>query len=395
MTEFVEVTGKSEEDAIKTALTQLGLERDTVRIEVVHRAKSGFMGFGAKPAKVKIHYERPELPKEPTLEMEPVSPPKVDSIPSPVEEPSPSPVEEPNPSPLEESNPSFLEEPHLSPVEEPQPMQESESATYEQLKSVTSQVDTSVPVAHIPTPTVENNQPPEEQPSQVMENNGDFIPTEEKLLEQNTSQWDNLMNEAKEESKPVPKKNSKKKGKEFSLQEKEEIGQATEKFLSGLLERLHIEAKINMDYRGEVVIVRLEGENVSVLIGRRGETLDAIQQLTTYVIQKDCKKRLKVWLDAENYREKREETLVKLAEKMAGQVVKNRRNVPMEAMNAYERHIIHETLTDFPKIYTYSTGSEPNRRIVIAFQGNNDTDGSYEKGKRNKGKQNKRSHYEK
>ena len=101
---------------------------------------------------------------------------------------------------------------------------------------------------------------------------------------------------------------------------------------------------------------------------RRGETLDAIQQLTNYSINRGSEKnRARVQVDAENYREKREQSLERLAEKVAGKVTKYRRNVTLEPMNAYERHVIHTALQDYPDVITYSTGTEPNRRTVVAY----------------------------
>ena len=108
------------------------------------------------------------------------------------------------------------------------------------------------------------------------------------------------------------------------------------------------------------------GDDLGYLIGRRGETLDAIQQLTSYSVNRTGS-RVRVQLDAENYRAKREQSLERLANKVAGKVVKYRRNVTLEPMNAYERHVIHAALQDYPDVTTYSTGTEPNRRIVVAY----------------------------
>ena len=113
--------------------------------------------------------------------------------------------------------------------------------------------------------------------------------------------------------------------------------------------------------------VELVGESLGSLIGRRGETLDAIQQLTSYSVNRGQSKRVRIHLDAEGYRAKREESLVRLARKVAGKVVKYRRNVTLEAMNAYERHVIHTALQDYPDVTTYSIGTEPNRRTVVAY----------------------------
>ena len=111
----------------------------------------------------------------------------------------------------------------------------------------------------------------------------------------------------------------------------------------------------------------LVGEDVGMLIGRRGDTLDAIQYLTSYAINHDAAKRVRISVDAGAYRQKREEALRQLARKMAGKAVKYHRNFTLEPMNAYERHVIHAALQDYPEVTTFSTGTEPHRRIVVAY----------------------------
>ena len=111
----------------------------------------------------------------------------------------------------------------------------------------------------------------------------------------------------------------------------------------------------------------LEGQKLGALIGRRGETLDAIQQLTNYAVNSGSEKRIRVYVDAENYRAKREQSLMALANKVAAKVVKYRRSVTLEPMNAYERHVIHAALQEYPEVTTFSTGTEPHRRIVVAY----------------------------
>ena len=123
---------------------------------------------------------------------------------------------------------------------------------------------------------------------------------------------------------------------------------------------------VKVDGQG-VYQVELLGENLGALIGRRGETLDAIQQLTSYSVNRGQTKRVRIHLDAEGYRAKREESLTRLARKVAGKVVKYRKNVTLEAMNAYERHVIHTALQDYPDVTTYSVGTEPNRHTVVAY----------------------------
>ena len=140
-------------------------------------------------------------------------------------------------------------------------------------------------------------------------------------------------------------------------------------FLKGLLEHMDSAAEVKV-YESEKgrYKVYLEGEKLGALIGRRGETLDAIQQLTNYSINRGNEKnRVRVQVDAENYREKREQSLERLAEKVAGKVTKYRRNVTLEPMNAYERHVTHTALQDTPGVTTFSIGTEPNRRVVVSY----------------------------
>ena len=142
----------------------------------------------------------------------------------------------------------------------------------------------------------------------------------------------------------------------------------TENFLKGLFERMSVQADMKIEEEEGRVNVTLEGDDMGIIIGRRGETLDAIQQLTNYSINRGGEsKRARVQIDAENYREKREESLERLAQKVAGKVVKYRRNVTLEPMNAYERHVIHAALQDHPDVTTFSTGTEPNRRVVVSY----------------------------
>ena len=217
MLKWIESTGKSEEAAIEAALQKLGMDRDEVSVEILERAKSGFLGIGSCPAKVKVSYEAPDEPEE-------------------------------RPAPAE-----------ITPAEA------------ELVKAA--------------------------EPAQMGA-----------------------------EARPV----------------------------------------IRMDENGTYQ-VELVGRELGGLIGRRGETLDAIQQLTGYAVNHGQSKRVRIHVDAEGYRAKREESLVRLAQKVAGKVVKYRRNVTLEPMNAYERHVIHTALQETPDITTYSIGTEPNRRTVVAY----------------------------
>jgi len=152
---------------------------------------------------------------------------------------------------------------------------------------------------------------------------------------------------------------------------KEDRTARVENFLSGLFERMDIDAGFEVKEDEDSINVVITGSDPGALIGRRGETLDAIQHLTNYVVNRGAAGRVRINLDAENYRQRRNETLESLAARTAGKVIKYRRNMTLDPMNAYERHVIHSALQDYEHISTYSVGSEPNRRIVVAYGRNN------------------------
>ena len=264
MRKWIETTGRSEEDAIAAALFQLGLDRDDVSVEVIERAKSGFLGFGGNPAKVRVSYEVPGEDEEPAA-------------------PAPQAEKKAEPAPKEDSN-------RLQPGDEVLIGREETNA-----------------------PKGMDGQPLEPAPADD--------PKAARIRE----------------------------------------------FLAGLMEHLQVEAvpDIYVSENGYKVI--LQGRGLGAIIGRRGETLDAIQQLTNYAVNHGQSKRVRIHIDAEGYRAKREESLQRLAVKVAGKVVKYRKNMTLEPMNAYERHVIHAALQDYPNVTTYSTGVEPNRRTVVAY----------------------------
>ena len=140
-------------------------------------------------------------------------------------------------------------------------------------------------------------------------------------------------------------------------------------FVSGLLEHMGIQAQIDITARDNGgVNVNLSGSGMGAVIGRRGETLDAIQHLTNYAVNRGSDKHMHISVDAESYRAKREESLVRLAEKMAAKAVKYKRSMALEPMNSYERHVIHTALQDYEGVTTSSTGTEPNRRVVVSYE---------------------------
>lgn len=274
MLKWIEATGKTEEAAVQSALVQLGLDRDSVSVEVLERAKSGFLGFGSTPARVKVTYEAPD--EAPVEEPKPVKKPA-----APKAAPKPVPKPAPAAAPTRQTAPAAQEPaaqepaaPACAPAEEPRPA--------------------AAPAA--------------------------------------------------------------------------DLDERIRAFLSGLLAHMGVEAEVRIGPKEDgSVLVTLDGPKLGALIGHRGETLDAIQQLTNYTVNRGRAHRVRIHIDAENYRAKREDSLKRLATKVAAKVVKYRRNITLEPMNAYERHVIHETLQDYPDVITYSTGTEPNRRTVVAF----------------------------
>ena len=146
------------------------------------------------------------------------------------------------------------------------------------------------------------------------------------------------------------------------------VEERIETFMKGLLEHMGSDAVPVATKSGDdTYSVELQGSSLGMLIGRRGDTLDAIQHITNYAVNHGQGKRVRINVDAENYRKKREESLIRLANKVAGKVARSRRNITLEPMNAYERHVIHAALQDYPDVTTYSTGTEPGRRIVVAY----------------------------
>ena len=262
MRQFIDVTGKTEEEAINRALEQLKLDRDDVSVEILERAKAGFLGLGSCPAKVRVSYgedEEPAAPAQPKAE-----------------------------------KPRTEKKPAEKPQRREEPVKKESAPKTEEAQTVKSPEDL---------------------------------------------------------------------GEEVNDERAQEI----RKFLSGLLQQMEVQAevKVYLPEKGRYKVF-LEGQGLGTIIGRRGETLDAIQQLTSYSVNRTGS-RVRVQLDAENYRAKREQSLERLANKVAGKVVKYRRSVTLEPMNAYERHVIHTALQEVPGVTTYSTGVDRNRRVIVAY----------------------------
>jgi spoIIIJ-associated protein len=149
---------------------------------------------------------------------------------------------------------------------------------------------------------------------------------------------------------------------------KENFEEIVKNFMNPILDAMGLEEEMEIVMDGDILTVKLAAENIGIVIGRRGETLDALQYLLGLVVNKSSERFIRVTLDVGNYREKREETLIKLAKRLADKVTKNRKNMTLEPMNPYERRIIHATLQNYKSVETYSIGEEPNRKVVIKYK---------------------------
>ena len=302
MEKHIVTTGKTIDLAIEAALTQLGLDRDSVSVQVLQQAKAGFLGLGAAPAKVQVTYEAPDpIPEAPKVALSAASRSKPKAA---------APVKKP-------------EAPKQPKVETP--------------KVETPKVETpKVEAPKIVTPKVETPKP--QQPK--------------------------APKQPKTETPKAPKE-----PKVYAPAEAGSTEEKIEQFLKGLLENMGSQA-VPHAVKGEdnVYHVDLVGSDLGFLIGHRGETLDAIQHLCNYAINRDISGHVRINVDAEEYRQKREDSLRRYARKKAQQVLKAHRRTTLEPMNAYERHVIHATLQDTDRITTYSIGTEPNRRVVIEYE---------------------------
>jgi len=263
MINTLEKSARTVDAAIEEALKELGMNRDDVSVEILDMGKTGFLGFGAQPARVRVSYETPD--PEPVRPAAPKAPAK----------PAPQ-------------------------------------------KAPVAAGKSDKPAAKPEKPAAPKAEEPKAAPAAVVDENADYA--------------------------------------------------AIRSFLGGLLDRMGVSADIEISPRDNGGInVNLTGSAMGAIIGRRGETLDAIQHLTNYVVNKDSEKHLHISVDAEAYRSKREESLSRLAEKMAEKAIKYKRSMALEPMNSYERHVIHTALQNYEGVTTSSTGVEPNRRVVVSY----------------------------
>ena len=288
-------SGKTIDLAIESALTQLGLDRDSVSVMVLQQAKAGFLGFGAQPAMVQVTYEAPDpVPEAPKVALSSASRSKPKAKPV-------APKAEPK-------------------GEAPKPQKAPEA------------------------------------------------PKEVKKEEPKKAPKENKAPKAPKENKEPKAPKAPKVQKEYAPAAPGSVEEKIEVFLKGLLEHMGSQAVPHAWKENDnTYMVELVGDDLGYLIGRRGDTLDALQHLSNYTINRGIEGHIRINVDAEAYRQKREDSLRRYATKKAQQVLKAHRRTTLEPMNAYERHVIHAALQDMENITTHSTGTERNRRVVIEY----------------------------
>ena len=168
--------------------------------------------------------------------------------------------------------------------------------------------------------------------------------------------------EAKEGKKETKEKKETKKSAKGSMEAKD-----PKEFLSKVFEAMGMEVQIDVERTDEEINIELSGEDMGVLIGKRGQTLDSLQYLTSLVVNKGTSDYTRVKVDTENYRNRRKETLENLAKNIAYKVKRTKRPVTLEPMNPYERRVIHSALQNDKYVSTHSEGEEPYRRVVITL----------------------------
>jgi len=149
---------------------------------------------------------------------------------------------------------------------------------------------------------------------------------------------------------------------------KETSGDRAKKFLLDVLSKMKVNADILVEESEDTISLKIEGDYIGIIIGRRGETLDALQYLTSLVVNRSKEGYKRIVIDVENYRKKREEILIRLANRLADRVIKYKKNITLEPMNPYERRVIHSCLQNHKYVETYSVGEEPNRKVIIALK---------------------------
>ena len=314
----IEASGKTVKDAIRSGLAELGCDSDDVDIQVIEMGSPGLFGMFGKPAKVKltVKAEDPALDIEmPVLSLDAAGGKKPKAEKRKAEKPAPK---------------------AEKPVEKVEKVETAEDAA---------------PVEEAPKPE-KKSRSRRRRKGGGGENTGEAQPREE--AEEPSVVLAPVLEH--EPFVPTPE------------EEQSDEAKRAREFLAGLTQRMGVPVEIQLQQTDEQLRMQMAGEGMSLLIGRRGETLDALQYLTSLNINRGRDEYLRVNIDTENYRAKREEALRKLAVRMAGRAKKSGRRVTLEPMNPYERRILHSALQNDPDVTTHSEGEEPYRRVIITLK---------------------------
>ena len=312
MEEYITVTAKTVKDAILEASLKLETFRDNIEYEVIEEGSTGFLGFGSKKAVIKARKKVAveDILKEEVKEEKPARKEKKEFKKEKKE--------------FKETKKEFKKERkefHKEKKAEEKPVRE-EAVKEEPVKAA----------EETPVVTEEAAVPVEENPT-----------------------------ETRKERKIVP----------LTSEEKEEAKEKAVKFMKDVFASIEMEVEVTASFEDEVLNVEMSGEDMGVLIGKRGQTLDSLQYLTSLVVNKGKSGYVRVKVDTENYRSRRKETLENLAKNIAYKVKRTRRPVFLEPMNPYERRIIHSALQNDPYVTTHSEGEEPYRKVVVTLKRNN------------------------
>ena len=331
----IEATGKTVKEAVAKACTELGCDQSDVDIQVLEIGSPGLFGLFGKPAKVRVTAKN--LKEEIDLDIPKLS--------------------------LDPSSPKKQEKPRAEKKSEKKPEKKTEKKPEKKPEAK-------------PEADVQDEQPEAAVAAEDVQEQADGEATQSRSRSRRRRSRSRKGSAERVEEPaaepevvtvpaPLPEPEP------FVETPEEELTEDAKKaraFLKGLTDHMNVPADITVCQTEENVRMVLAGENMSILIGRRGETLDALQYLTSLHVNRSREEYLRVSLDTENYRAKREEALRKLAVRMANRCKKTGRRVALEPMNPYERRILHSALQADPEVTTHSEGEEPYRKVIITLK---------------------------
>ena len=352
----IESTGKTVEEAVQAGLGKLGLELSDVTISVIEEGSKGFFGlFGAKPAKVRIT----ERDQEPDIDMSQILRPGASTRVSTIADKPRQPKPQAKPQPAAQPKPQ-------QPKPAPQPVKpQTQTAPVQAAKPAPASAKPQTPAQVKPAPVQPKPQQPKPQAQPKADKPQAAKPAQPKPQPPKPPRAPRPAQPRPEIARPaIP---------DGPLPDQDpatlsELGRRAYEYLDKLTKLMGVPVKIYVAEAEGSMSISMMGDTLGILIGRRGDTLDALQYLTSLEVNRDRDEYVRVSLDTEHYRAKREESLTRLAARMADRAVKTGRKVVLEPMNPYERRVLHATLQDHPYVQTHSEGDEPNRRVVITLK---------------------------